>query len=379
MSNYEHITTPDALADLCERLAGSPWLTVDTEFVRERTYYAELSLIQIGNDTIFACIDPLAISNLQPLAELLGNPGTIKIFHAADQDVEILSRALGVMPLPLFDSQAAATLLGLGNQIGYANLVQSLLGVELDKSQTRIDWNQRPLSDAALEYAADDVRYLAQIYPMLVDQLESRGRRSWLQPELDKLSDPARYNIQPEDAWAKLRGFHKLKPRAQNVARLLAGWRETQAKDRNRPRGHIVRDDLLLDLAIRQPSNKGALAKARGIPDGILRHHADTLLGLIADGQALPPPELPARPKALNSQQEVLAQIMLAIVQIRANAEEIAPNQLATRKEIDALIRGNRELPMLDGWRKAVVGDLLLQAAEGEMTLNVQNGEVSLA
>ncbi len=385
MSSHQLITDTAALTDFCQRLAGQPWLTVDTEFVRERTYYAELSLIQVGcgdgngNAGEAACIDPLAIDDLSPLAGLLANPATTKVFHAADQDIEILYRALGKMPAPLFDTQAAATLLGYGQQIGYANLVQKLLGVSLDKSQTRLDWSRRPLTPEALEYAENDVTYLAQVYPMMVAELEKLGRLEWLRPELDKLSDPASYAADPANAWQRLRGFHKLKPRAQAAAIALCAWREQMAKDKDRPRGHIVRDDCLLDIAARQPGNIKLLSQVRGMPGHIVDRHGKHLLALLAEAKNGPAPAQKPRPTPLNDAQDAVVDFLMAIVKLRAAEEQITPATLVSRKHLEGLVRGERDLAVLEGWRRPMVGELLLKALGGEKSLTIKSSAVALS
>lgn len=384
MQSHQLITTQDELTAFCQRLASQPWLTVDTEFVRERTYYAELSLIQVGcgDDNggagEAACIDPLALDDLSPLTELLSNPESIKVFHAADQDIEILYRALGKMPAPLFDTQAAATLLGYGQQIGYANLVQKLLDISVDKSQTRLDWNRRPLPPEALDYAQNDVTYLAQIYPMMVAELEKLGRLDWLKPELDKLCNPASYAAEPTDAWQRLRGFHKLKPRAQAIAMSLCAWREQMAKDKDRPRGHIVRDDCMLDIAARQPGNLKLLGQVRGMPGHIVDRHGKQLLALMEEAKNNPPPPQKPRPKPLNDQQDAVVDFLLAIVKLRAAAEQITPATLVSRKHLEELVRGERDLAVLEGWRRPMIGEALLSALAGEVSITVDNGQLAL-
>src|SRR3546814_113419 len=239
------IQTPEALAAHAARWAQCAWLTIDTEFVRVDTYYPKLCLVQIGDPERAVCIDTLAFDDLTPLLDVLYAPTSINVFHAASQDLEILVRLRGNCPQPLFDTQIAATLLGIGDQIGYAGLIDKRLGITLDKSLSRTDWARRPLKDAELAYAAADVSHLATIYGALQDELAAAGRLGWLAEDCARLADASHYVTRPEDAWQRLRGLARMDARAQTVAAALAAWRETEAQNRDRPRKWIIDDDAI--------------------------------------------------------------------------------------------------------------------------------------
>src|SRR3569833_1048425 len=260
-----YIDDTRALAALCTRLRGTEWIALDTEFVREKTLYPILCLIQIASADTLACIDPLALPDLDPLLDVLNDPAITKVMHAARQDMEIFNHLRGELPRPVFDTQLAAPLLGLQEQIGYAALVDNILNVKLDKAHIRADWSQRPLSPAQLEYAADDVRYLAVLYPRLRDTLAAKARLQWLAGDFAELSNPRLYACPPADAWLRIKGTPRLRTRQLAVAQALAAWREETAQRQNRPRSWILRDENLLDLARLQPLGIGELAQVRGL------------------------------------------------------------------------------------------------------------------
>lgn len=239
----------EQLAALVARLRDGEWVALDTEFMRERTYYPQLCLIQIAGPNELACVDPLALDDLEPLTALLTDTSVTKVLHAAVQDLEILWQTTGALPEPVFDTQVAAALLGYPDQIGYATLVASMLGHALDKAHTRTDWSQRPLAAEQVAYAADDVRYLAELYPRIREQLAKRGRLEWVNAESETLADPARYTPDPGQAWKRIKGVDKLRPAQQQALARLAQWRETTAMRRDRPRRWILKDDVLVQLA----------------------------------------------------------------------------------------------------------------------------------
>ncbi|HEY1077821.1 MAG TPA: ribonuclease D, partial [Fontimonas sp.] len=242
---YQLIDTPDALAAAAARWKTSRFLAVDTEFIRVDTYYPQLCLVQVRDEQASALVDTIALKDLTPLLDALYTPGIVKLFHAAGQDLEILVRLRGSCPQPLFDSQIAATLLGIGDQIGYAGLIEKRVGVTLDKSLSRTNWARRPLTGPEMDYAAADVEYLAQIYPELQAQLAERGRLAWMAEDCARLCEPDQYRTLPADAWQRLKGLARLSPREQTVAAALAAWRETEAQARDRPRKWILDDDAV--------------------------------------------------------------------------------------------------------------------------------------
>jgi len=249
---FEVITTTQELQTFVQKIKDAKWLAIDTEFLREKTYYAKLCLIQVEADGLRACIDPLSIDDMSSFAELMHNPSMIKVLHAAHQDLEILFQLTGDMPSPIFDTQTAASVLGIGDQMGYARLVEAMLGVALPKTQSRTDWSKRPLRDAQLEYAIDDVRYLAQLYPKMVEQLESQKRLQWLDKDFAKATNPKTYAINANQRWKKVKGNQVLKRPQLAILRELAAWREERAEQANRPRKWILSDDILVDMARRR-------------------------------------------------------------------------------------------------------------------------------
>lgn len=375
-----YIETPEALAALCRRLAGSPWLALDTEFIRERSYRARLCLLQIASPDLVACIDPLALPDLAPLRGLLAAADTVKVLHAAHQDLEILYQLYGEVPTPVFDTQIAAALLGQGDQIGYGRLVADLLGIELAKDHARTDWAQRPLDPAQVRYAADDVRYLGEIYLAQHERLAALGRGDWLEDDFRRLSDPASYRVDPQAQWKRLRGIQHLRGRQLCAAQALAAWREQLAQDADRPRRWILADDVLVDLARRMPRNAAALARIRGLPERTLERHGDTLVDLFEQARKRPESECPqaAERLVLTPDQEALADLLMATLRVEAQRQNIGPAMLATRRELERLAVGETDLPVLRGWRAKLVGDTLLAVGRGERGLRAADGGVRL-
>ncbi len=368
------------LEQLCRDLAHSAFVAVDTEFVREQTYYPRLALIQIANDRLIACIDPLAIEDLSPLKALFADPALTKVFHAADQDLEIFHLLFGELPRPLFDTQVAATVLGQGDQIGYAALVKEVLGIELDKSHTRTDWLQRPLDAKQIRYAEDDVRHLAQLYPLQLAALQRQGRADWLEEDFAALIDPARYQADPQNAWRRVKGGNKLRGVQLAILQQLCAWRERLAIEKDKPRRWIAADNILIDIARLRPKDLKALEKIRGIPAGLVQRNGQRLLQCVRDGEALPKDQWPslARPKRLTGADDALVDALSAIVKLSAAEHQISPATLAGRKELEALVHGQRELPVLSGWRRRHGGRQLLEFLEGGSQIAVQAGRLTL-
>ena len=358
------LASADQLAAACDGWRQAPWLALDTEFLREDTYYPKLCLIQVGDGRDNICVDATALpaDGLRPLLTLLQGQTAAKVFHAASQDLEIFVQLQGSTPQPLFDTQVAAALLGHGDQLGYAALVEKLLGVKLDKSLTRTDWSRRPLNAAELAYAADDVRYLGEIYPRLREELVARGRLAWLEEDCLRLADPARYRNPPEQAWRRLKGLARLPAPAQRAAAALAGWREQVAQERNRPRKWILDDDPLYRLAERRPADREQLEALRVLPPKTLERHAAALLEVIAgaagDGAPLALEEAPLD----ESQKSRLKQLL---ERLRALGETLGvpPSLLAPRNDVEAVLRRGEaaEVPLLRGWRREAAGEELLR------------------
>ena len=365
---FQYIDTPAALETLCAKLKGQPWIAVDTEFMRERTYYPELCLVQVATDEVVACIDPLALPSLKPLLEVMLDPNTVKVLHAARQDLEIFYNLAGRVPAPVFDTQVVARFLGLPDQAGYGAVVQTLLGITLDKSHARTDWMRRPLPPAALEYAADDVRHLRNLYKKLQTELASRGRTSWAEPELKALSDEKLYKPDPENAWQRIRSIQRMKPKAATLARPLAAWRERTAIAENRPRQWVLKDEALMDLAKQQPADLASLAAVRGVGDGLAKRHGAELLKILGDsaGKA---PERERAPTALTARQDALVDALYAVLRLKAAAGDVSPASLANRAELERLVRGERDLEIVKDWRLAMAGQALLDFLGGGYVL----------
>lgn len=371
----ELIAESSALAGLCEHLRTRDWFAMDTEFVREDTYFPQLCLIQVATDDRIACIDPLALTDLGPLAEILDDPGITKVLHAGSQDLEIFHHRYGRLPAPVFDTQLAAPLLGYAEQAGYATLVENVLGISLEKGHARADWTQRPLPPEVLAYAADDVRYLVPLYRAMHAELKTRGRLHWLEAEFARLTDPARYAPDPGELWQRLRGVERLKPRAQAVARALAAWRDETARGDDVPRGRIVRDDVLVELARRQPGDRRELARIRGLREGAIKRHGDALLACIkAARDEPPPPPIERRGPRLDTAGEALADMLGAAVRLVAADNDLAPNVLAGRKDLTRIAAGEPSSEVLAGWRAGVVGETLDAIVEGRTGLIVDGG-----
>lgn len=363
---------PEQLEQACERWRQAPWLALDTEFLREDTYYPKLCLVQVGDGRDSLCIDALALgaAGLRPLLDTLrASPAPqaqtkaqTKVFHAASQDLEIFVQLDGRAPQPLFDTQVAAALLGHGDQLGYAGLVEKLLGVKLDKSLTRTDWSRRPLSEPELAYAACDVLYLGEIYPRLRQELEARGRLAWLEEDCARLADPARYSNPPEAAWRRLKGLARLPPPAQRAAAALAAWRERVAQERNRPRKWILDDEPLYRVAERRPRDLGQLENLRVLPPRTLERHGETLLGVLAGAAGEGAPLALEEPPLDDAQK---ARLKKLLEHLRALGESLGvpPSLLAPRSDAEAVLRQGAAaaVPLLRGWRREVAGEEALK------------------
>jgi ribonuclease D len=337
-------------------------IALDTEFVRERTYYPRLCLVQVSVADSLALIDPLAIADARVFVGPLMDPGRPKLLHAARQDVEALLPLTGTPLAPVFDTQLAAALLGFAAQIGYAELVRLVLGVELAKGHARTDWARRPLSPEQLTYAADDVRYLPALAALLDERLIAAGRRGWMEEESAALMDIRLYRVEPAEAWRRLKGLERLQPAVQHAIRALARWREQRAMERDLPRGWVLPDAALYEIAQARPRTREDLLRIASVPRATADRVGGEILkalsdesgvtdGLIVDDGSRAGPEQLRRLKALQ-------QRLLTI----AGELEIQPEVLATRRDLTALVRGERDLPILSGWRRAIVGEPLLAA-----------------
>jgi ribonuclease D len=376
------IATTPALQTLCTRLAAEEFVTVDTEFMRERTYWPELCVVQLAGEHEVAVIDAQAPDlDLAPLEELLANQAVMKVFHAARQDIEIFVLRFGDVPRPLFDTQIAAMVAGFGEQAGYDALVSALAGGSIDKAHRFSDWSARPLSPAQIAYAAADVTHLRIVYVRLCERLKQEGRLDWVAEEMAELANPAIYRPDPEAMWERLR------PRSNNrrflgMVRALAAWREREAQRVNIPRQRLLRDETLLEIAATAPADPNALARARGISRGFAEGRTGaSLLAAVADAKALPEDALPDAPRARDGVRPSPALVSLLKVLLAAKCEEhhVAARLVATSEDIDRL--ASEDLPdiaALHGWRREVFGEAALALKQGRMALGVAGRRVKL-
>ena len=366
------ITTTADLDALVDQLSGAAFLAVDTEFMREQTYYAQLCLVQISDGTHHAAIDPLAPDiDLGALWRLLADPKTTKVLHAAHQDLEIFLKEMGTLPLPLFDTQVAAMVLGHGDQVGYDRLVGAVLKRDIDKTSRFTDWSRRPLSARQVSYALDDVIYLAEMYPKLCAELEARNRAHWLDDENAKLVDPATYYTVPEDAWKRIK-VRNLKAPALRRMMHLASWRETEAQTRNLPRNRILRDETILDLAGSNPLTTGEFGKIRNFPGGANGKLVTPVLALLREVDAMPDSSLP-EPKAEGRTPRppaAMMELLRVLLKHITDKEGIAPRLIASADELEALaLDDDAPVRAQSGWRHEIFGAAALRLKHGQIAL----------
>jgi ribonuclease D len=364
-----YVDTPAVLDALCVELAGHPWLALDTEFIREDTYFPKLCMIQVAIPGITACIDTLALPRLGPLLERLHDPAVTKILHASHQDMEIFYHLSdGRLPGPVFDTQLAAPLLGGPGQASYAGLVSEILGIKLDKAHARTDWSRRPLSQEQIEYAADDVRYLGPLYLELRTRLVALGRLEWLEEDCLAVCDPARYENTPEAAWKRVRGARYLAGPQLRLLRMLAAWREVAARAENRPRGWLLRDDALLDIANSAPHSREQLAELPSVSRRAAERHGAAVLEIIRSAPAVDSPddEAVAGTERLTDQEKSLLRRMTGLVRRKAGELSVDAAAIATRRDLLELLRGEPTSPLLSGWRRTVIATELLDLLPDE-------------
>ncbi len=355
---FDYIDSDEQLIAFSREIISADWLAVDTEFMRERTYYAQLALIQIASKNNFALIDVPALSSLAPLRKAFTRANCLKIMHSASQDMEVLGQSLGVMPTPLFDTQIAASFLGEADQIAYAAIVKQRIGIELDKDQTRTNWLQRPLSPAQLGYAQSDVLYLHELYEQLSAELENAGRLEWAQEESQSLAEKMRCVSEPELAWQRLKSLSRLTPEQQHIARALAIWREQRAQQRDLPREWILNKQALIGIAKLQPETLHQLGEVEGLNPKVLQRIGKQLLKVV--GEPVLTPYKPLVPADLNAEQRGLAKRMMACLRGIGEAQNIAPALIANRSIIQSMVQGERDISLLIGWRADVAGNALL-------------------
>ncbi len=382
MHIHDLISDSESLAALCERLARSDFVAVDTEFMRENTYWPDLCLFQIANGEEAAAIDPKAEGiDLAPLLNLLvNNEHVIKVFHAGSQDIEIVYNLTGGTPHPIFDTQIAAMALGLGEQIGYSNLCESLLGTNLDKGARFTDWARRPLDKRQIDYAIGDVTHLASLFPRMVERLRKSGRGGWLDQEMERIADPANYANDPAFAWKRVR-IQSRKPEVLGRLKAAAAWRELEARSKNLPRGRIMKDETLADIALHPPSVQDKLGQVRGLsPSWRSNDIGARLLDALANADPLPASELPPREDkapGLGKEGALIADLLKLLLKIRSRESNVAPRLIARAEDLELLAAGRREgLQILGGWRFEEFGRDALDLVEGRLAFTVRGGKM---
>ncbi len=373
------ISTTAELAEACARLAKHPFVTVDTEFLRETTYYPRLCLIQLASPDEAVLVDPLAPDlDLAPFFGLMVDEAIVKVFHAARQDLEIVWMLGRVLPVPLFDTQVAAMVCGYGDSVGYEQLVNDLAKARVDKSSRFTDWSRRPLSEAQLVYAESDVTHLRDVYLALTADLDASGREAWVAEEMAVLTSPATYEVKPENAWQRLKGRVR-KPKELGVLIELAAWREREAQSRDVPRQRVLKDDALMDIVQRAPRSVEALAELRSVPNGFERSRAGgEVLAAVERGVALEPKTLPRlereRGRPVNG---AVLDLLKVLLKATAEAERVAPKILASSDDLEAITADDAaDVPALQGWRRSVFGEKALALKHGELSLRIARGRV---
>ena len=384
MQIHPLITKSDELSQLVSRLAKHPFIAVDTEFMRENTYWPELCLLQVASTEEAAAIDPQADIDLSPILDLMvENKNVLKVFHAGGQDLEIIHNLTDKVPTPLFDTQIAAMALGHGEQIGYSNLIESLLGHSLDKGARFTDWSRRPLDKRQIDYAIADVTHLATIFPRMVDKLRKNGRGAWLDEEMERLSDPSSFAFDAEDAWKRLK-LPSRNPAVLGRLKALAAWRENEARSKNLPRGRIIKDDTMGELAVHPPKNQEELGRVRGLSSGWRSNDIGVrLMGALASAKPLEVDELPDRePRrpGLTKEGALVSDLLKLLLKIRSKEAGVAAKLIARTDDLEALAAGVRkDLKILSGWRFEEFGRDAVDLVEGRIGFAIEHGKLKLS
>jgi len=374
------ISDNQTLARLCDRASDRPFITIDTEFIRDKTYWPNLCLVQIAFDDEAACIDTLAPDlDLEPLYDLMVNESVLKVFHAARQDLEIFFHRTGLVPHPIFDTQVAAMVCGFGDQVGYETLVSRLVGARLDKTARFTDWSRRPLTAKQMKYALDDVIHLKAAYPKLKRRLEGNGRSHWLEEEMAVLTAPETYELHPELAWRRLK-TRGGKPLFLAILREVAAWREEEAQRRDVPRNRLVRDESLLDLAANAPKSRDEMGRIRGLPRGIVEGPMGAaILEAIARGVALPEDQRPVlnRRPPLPQGLGPLTDLLKVLLKKNCEENEVAPRLVANADDLEQIAADDQaDVPALRGWRRELFGEAALALKHGRLALTAADKSV---
>ncbi|UXS38986.1 ribonuclease D [Agrobacterium tumefaciens] len=375
------IETTAALAEACTELAKSEFITIDTEFLRETTFWPELCLVQMASPTLEVLVDPLAKGlDLTPLFELMANPAVVKVFHAARQDIEIIYHLGGLIPHPIFDTQVAAMVCGFGDSISYDQLVQKIKNVQIDKSSRFTDWSRRPLTEKQLDYALADVTHLRDVYLSLKAQLEREGRSLWLTEEMDILESRDTYDMHPDDAWLRLKSRLR-KPTELAILKFIAAWREREARSRNVPRARVLKDDAIFEIAQQQPKDAEALSRLRTIPKGWERSASGTaIVETVNAALALPKEEMPKAPRHSHAPEGSGAAVELLKVLLKLTADKhgVAAKVIANSDDLDKIAAEGEKATVaaLTGWRRELFGDVALKLINGEVALRFAGKKV---
>ncbi|MBD9386538.1 ribonuclease D [Agrobacterium sp. AGB01] len=375
------IETTAALADACKELAKSDFITIDTEFLRETTFWPELCLVQMASPTLEVLVDPMAKDiDLSPLFELMANPDVVKVFHAARQDIEIIHHLGGLIPHPIFDTQVAAMVCGFGDSISYDQLVQKIKSVQIDKSSRFTDWSRRPLSEKQLDYALADVTHLRDVYLALKAKLEREGRSLWLTEEMNILESRDTYELHPDDAWLRLKSRLR-KPTELAILKFVAAWREREARSRNVPRSRVLKDDAIFEIAQQQPKDSEALSRLRTIPKGWERSSSgNAIIETVNAALALPKTEMPQAPRHSHSPEGSGAAVELLKVLLKLTADKhgVAAKIIANSDDLDRIAsEGEKaQVAALSGWRKELFGDVALKLINGGVALRFAGKKV---
>ncbi len=384
MKIHPLITRSEDLLPLVERLSKHPFVAVDTEFMRENTYWPDLCLIQIASPEEAAAIDPKADLDMTPLLDLMvKNTDVVKVFHAGGQDLEIIYNLTDKTPLPLFDTQIAAMALGHGEQVGYSNLIESMLGHNIDKGARFTDWSRRPLDKRQIDYAIADVTHLATVFPKLLARLKKTGRGGWLDEEMERLANPLSFAFEAEDAWKRLK-LPSRNPVVLGRLKALAGWRETEARTKNIPRGRIVKDDTLGELSAHPPKTQDDLGRVRGLSAGWRTNDIGArLMAAVELARPLEPHEMPDRePRrpGLTKDSVLVSDLLKLLLKIRAKEAGVAPRLIARSDDLEALAAGVRkDLAILQGWRFEEFGRDALDLVEGRLGFAIENGKLKMS
>ena len=374
------ISTSEALAEFCRSLAKNAFVTVDTEFIRDTTYWPQLCLVQLADDDDARAVDVLAPGiELAPMFDLMADKSVLKVFHAARQDIEIFFNLTGAVPEPIFDTQVAAMVCGFGDSVGYEGLVAKLVGASIDKSSRFTDWARRPLTDRQIRYALDDVTHLRTVYEKLAGRLTDNGRVSWLEEELKTLTNPATYALDPDESWRRLKRLRSTKPEFLGVLRAVAAWRETAAQTRDVPRSRVIRDDVLIEIAANRPASAEDLTRIRGVGrDFAAGRHGRDILQAVAAGLARPVKD---GPEQRHNQRAAgpIVDLLKVLLKMRCDEKGVAQRLVASSADIERMAAKERaDVPALRGWRHEIFGADALALKAGRLGIALDGGKLRL-